>query len=82
MTSTLRRLWRAQPFVPFAIQLTDGRAVWVPHSDYFTMSPLGNEVIVWHDDGNSTYVNPNVVVSITISGQTIAADDAHGSTKA
>ena len=82
MTATLRRLWHAQPFVPFELQLADGRKVWVPHSDHFTMSPKGHEVIVSHDDEDSTYVNPRVIASITVAGESISVDDAHGNAKA
>lgn len=46
MIGTLRQYWHTQPFIPFTIHLADGRALPVPHPDFFFMTPRGGQMFV------------------------------------
>jgi hypothetical protein len=44
----LRAIPQARPFRPFTIQMTDGRAVFVPHSEFLSHSASGRTIMVHH----------------------------------
>lgn len=67
MISTIRSYWKATPFVPFALHLSDGRVLNVPHPDFFFMSPNGGFMIVTDDKDQSHVVNPIVLVSVSVA---------------
>ena len=76
MISTIREYWRANPFVPFKLHLSDGRVLIVPHPDFFTMSPSGGMMIVWDDKEHSHLVNPIVLVSVSLESPKPPAETA------
>lgn len=62
------------PFVPFVVNLSDGRSFRVDHPDYVFAGPsLGFDV--WIDDGKGRthYVNSNHIVSIDAAAMEAAA---------
>lgn len=64
MVNELRKLWHAQPFMPFSIHLADGRELHVPHPDFFWMSSKGGQIFVEdHSSDNVHFLNPLVIVS-------------------
>ena len=59
---TLRRLIKANPFQPFSINLTDGRALKVPHRDFISRSPNYRMLTVWHADDSCDIVDFMLVI--------------------
>ena len=52
VAATLHR----EPFVPFTINMADGRSFAVPHPDFVALSPVGRTEIVFHtDDAEECY---------------------------
>ena len=57
----LRSVRDASPFVPFIIELTDGRVYRVPHPDYFSTSPSGRMVVVCNPDGAFSRIDLSMI---------------------
>ena len=53
---TVKELARATLFVPFAIQMNDGRVFKIDHPDYVVVSPKGGRVIVYDRDERETHL--------------------------
>jgi hypothetical protein len=53
------------PFIPFVIQMTDGRKFRVDHPDYVSVSPQGSKLIVYDRDDNETHLSGLLVASVT-----------------
>ena len=47
----IKELYRAIPFQPFDIVLTDGSTVHVGHPDFMALSPRGRTLFVYESDG-------------------------------
>ena len=47
----LKDAYKAAPFQPFDIVLTNGRAVHVAHPEFMAFSPRGRTVVVYDADG-------------------------------
>ena len=58
----VREALHAQPFVPFALRLADGRALPVPHPDFVALTP--RRVIVGATDDTWSVVEPLLIVSL------------------
>lgn len=58
----VREALHNQPFIPFTIRLTDGRALPVPHPDFVALTP--RRVIVGSEDDSWTVVEPPLIVSL------------------
>ncbi len=58
----VREALHAQPFVPFALRLADGRALPVPHPDFVAVTP--RRVIVGAIDDTWSVVEPLLIVSL------------------
>jgi hypothetical protein len=54
----------ANPFVPFALRLTDGSQVVVPHSDFIFLTRGGRTLIVNLDDDNFRMVDSSLVTAL------------------
>ena len=76
MISTLRKLWHAQPFVPFTIRLADGRALPVPHPNFFFMSAKGGHMFVADENDEVDLVNPLVIVSVSLAESSTVIQDS------
>ncbi len=64
MIEKIRKLYRAEPFCPFAIRLTDGRSVRVTHTDYFAFCPTGKKVYVWESDDSFARIDIDRVADV------------------
>ena len=62
---TIREFSRATPFVPFMVQMTDGRKFKVHHPDFVSVSPHGTKVIVYDAKENETHLSGLLVASVT-----------------
>ena len=69
MTTDIRRLMHAAPFVPFTIHLADGGQLRVPSVDHVAISPTGGRVIVFADDDTHAVLSPLLISRLTIEGQ-------------
>ena len=47
----LRQINLANPFRPYTIRTSDGQTVHVPHPDYMLISPGGDTLVVFDQDG-------------------------------
>jgi hypothetical protein len=52
-----KRLLEANPFRPCSINLTDGRALKVPHRDFISASPNFRMLTVWHEDDSADFID-------------------------
>jgi len=59
MTSDIRHLLHAQPFVPFTIHVADGREYRVPTPDHAHVYPSGGRVTVF----DRTFILPALLLS-------------------
>jgi hypothetical protein len=62
--STVREFARATPFVPFVVQMNDGRRFTVSHPDYVSVSPKGGKVIIYDSDEDETHLSGLLVASV------------------
>jgi hypothetical protein len=58
-----KRLHRV-PFVPFAVRTSDGHEYSVPTPDHAHISPRGNRVVVYDDEGTTAILGPIHINSI------------------
>jgi hypothetical protein len=54
----------ASPFLPFALRLTDGTQVVVPHSDFIFLTRGGRTLIVNVDEENFRIIDASLVTAI------------------
>lgn len=66
MTSDIRKLVHAVPFVPFTIHLADGGQLRVPAIDHVAVSPTGGRVIVFADDDTHDILSGLLISRITV----------------
>lgn len=59
----VRRAMHAAPFKPFTVYLTDGRAFFVKHPDFVSISTNGREMVV-HDDDGMHLIDMRAVVEV------------------
>jgi hypothetical protein len=65
MTSqTLRTVHDARPFVPFRLNLADGRKLDVRHPEVLAYIPGGRTAIFVHEDERTERIDPPLVVSV------------------
>jgi len=64
MTDEVRKLLRAEPFVPFVIKTSDGKQYRVKHPDYVAISPKGGRITVYADEETSTTLSPLHMVAV------------------
>jgi len=57
----IRNLYDAAPFRPFEIILTSDRQIRVDHPEFMALSPDGDTVVVYENDGHLTIDVPLVI---------------------
>ena len=77
MFTDIRKLAKAQPFVPFTIHMADGKAFRVPTADHITVPPKGGRVVVLSGEGDYDVLSALLVTRLNVdSGEpAITADD-------
>lgn len=60
----IRSAWKATPFEPFDIRLTDGTILPVPTSDHIGVSPYGNAIVLHQANGSSRVVDMPHILEI------------------
>jgi hypothetical protein len=58
MIDEIRQRLRRVPFVPFSVRTSDGHEYAVPSVDHAHISPRGNRVVVFDDEGTSAILGP------------------------
>jgi hypothetical protein len=64
MIAGVRHYLRAGPFQPFAIMTSSGHRYEVPSADHDGMSPEGNRIVIWLDDGGSVTLSALHITAI------------------
>jgi hypothetical protein len=64
-----RKVWRAEPFQPFIINVADGRNVYVARSQYASRSYSGQTVFVYLPDDSFEFIELSQVASLTVLNQ-------------
>lgn len=62
--STVKEFARATPFVPFVVQMNDGRQFIIEHPDYISISPKGGKLIVYDANENETHLSGLLVAAV------------------
>jgi hypothetical protein len=62
----LKEVHHAQPFRPFTIHTTDGRAVHVPHSDFMSFSQTGRTAHVHGENDSYVVLDTRLVTQIEV----------------
>jgi len=62
--TTIKEFARATPFVPFVLQMNDGRRFTIHHPDYVSVSPQGSRVIVYDQAEHETHLSGLLVASV------------------
>ena len=64
MIADVRERLDKVPFEPFAIRSSDGREYPVPTPDHAHISPRGNRVVVYDDEGTTAILGPIHINSV------------------
>ena len=62
--STVKEFARAVPFVPFIVQMNDGRRFIIKHPDFISVSPQGGKLIIYDRNENETHLSGLLVASV------------------
>lgn len=62
----IRELLHAAPFVPFAVQLANGRTFPVPHPDFVSISPTGRTMVIHTEDDHLEIVDVMLVTNLAV----------------
>jgi len=62
--ATVKEFAHAVPFLPFVIQMNDGRRFTIRHPDYIAVSPKGGKLIVYDNRENETHLSGLLVASV------------------
>lgn len=73
MIDDLRELIAKRPFVPFTIHTVDGGGIRVPTIDHVHVTPRGERVFVWYDDGGYDTIRPLMISRVTVDQRTADA---------
>ncbi len=63
----IRDLYHAEPFIPFAIRLTDGRSIMVRSREFFAAAPTGRTVTVYQPDGSFNVIDLLLVSDLEVA---------------
>jgi hypothetical protein len=66
----IRALYQATPFQPFAIHLSDGRALPVIHRDFIAASPTGRTIVVYQQDGAFECISLRQITGLEVRPET------------
>jgi hypothetical protein len=69
----LRKIITKRPFVPFTIHTVDGGAMRVPTLDHVHVTPKGDRVFVFFDDGTLDWIRPLMISRLTVDQETAEA---------
>ncbi|MEA3188224.1 MAG: hypothetical protein QOD99_2054 [Chthoniobacter sp.] len=58
MIDEIRKRLGRVPFIPFSVRTPDGHEYVVPTVDHAHISPRGNRVVVFDDEGTSAVLGP------------------------
>lgn len=61
---TIKSFYNSQPFVPFVIQLADGREIPVHSREYIMAAPTGRTLIVYQADDTFNWIDLLLVTNI------------------
>ena len=64
MVADVRQRLEQVPFVPFSIRTSDGHEYVVPTRDHAHISPRGNRVVIFLDEGPAVLLGPIHINSI------------------
>ena len=64
MFTHLQRLTHAQPFRPFGIHLSGGQVISVENEDWIALSPKGDSVNVFTEDGQIHLLAVSLIVEL------------------
>lgn len=62
----IRKLRLADPFVPFRIEMADGRSLAVERPSYLAISPNGRSLMYALPKGGFEYLKPDLIVSAVV----------------
>jgi len=62
----LRKVYKAQPFVPFAIHIADGRKVRVDRPDFMARSPAVRATVVFDKTGGFEIIDLLLIASLQV----------------
>jgi len=65
----VRAVCEEQPFEPFVIHLADGRALAIPHPEFLSFSDRSRIITVTLSDDSLEYVDPQLVISLSVSAK-------------
>ena len=71
MIGDIRTLLSARPFRPFTIYSADAGKLNVPTVDHAAVSPTGNRVIVFLDDGTIHHLFPLLITRVAVDDPTL-----------
>ena len=60
----IREYFRAIPFEPFVIQMTDGRRFDVPHPEFAAINPQATQLAVVKENGNLITLSTLLIASV------------------
>ncbi len=69
----LRSVRDAKPFVPFVLEITDGRVYRVPHPDYFSISPSGRMVVICNPAGTFSSIDASMIAGLRMDPLPVTA---------
>lgn len=58
MIDEIRKRLQRTPFIPFSVRTSDGHEYSVPTVNHAHISPRGNRVVVFDDEGTSAVLGP------------------------
>ncbi len=74
MTTDIRKLVTAMPFVPFTIHLADRGQLRMPTIGHIAVGPAGGRVIVFGDGDQHEVICPRMITRITVDRQSEKAE--------
>ena len=60
----LRQFVAARSFRPFKLVLPSDRKLDVPHPEFISISPAGNDAVVWRKNGISEHIDIRWIISV------------------
>jgi outer membrane lipoprotein SlyB len=58
MIDEIRKRLQRVPFIPFSVRTSDGHEYSVPRQDHAFITPRGNRVVVFDDEGTTAVLGP------------------------
>ena len=60
----IKELYRAAPFQPFELVLTNGTTIKIVHPEFMSFSPDGRTLHVWEPTGGGKRVDVKLIISL------------------